>query len=161
MWLVEIELAAQRSLRERGYVSRREPLSPTLSHKGRGSALPAWTDGRFLRRVGPGSRFTWPGRRRDEVPLPTKKLLHDAIQRRVILLARGVVRVRRGRVVRWGMGVVVAARCVQSLFNQVAQGVAERVAAARIARAVASIARTATRSKKPAPHFLQLGISRI
>src|SRR5271154_3574052 len=91
--------------------------------------------------------------------LPPEKLLHDVVQRLVIWLARGIVRVRRGRAIRRGRRRrVVAARRVQPLLNQVAQGVAERVASARIARAVASII---ARREQAAAHLLQLGIGGV
>src|ERR1700733_1453007 len=162
MWFVEIELARaarssplplwERSEMQRSEVSGRgvtsceeNPPPQPPPPKGGGGHCRGGLVGRFLRRMGPGSAFaldnasrcqelTWSGRRpRDEVPLPPEKLLHDAIQRLIILLARGIVRVRRGRVVRRGRRrCVVAARGVQSLLNQVAQGVAKRVSATRI-----------------------------
>src|SRR3984885_5776878 len=90
--------------------------------------------------------------------LPPEKLLHDVIQRLVVLLARGIVGVWRRRAIRRGRRRrVVAARRVQSLLKQVARGIAERVAAARIARAVASIARR----EQAVAHLLQLGVGRI
>ena len=87
--------------------------------------------------------------------LPPEQLLHDVIQRLIVLLlARGIVRVWRGGIVwRGRRRRIVAARRVQSLLNQIAQGVAERVAAARIARAAASVI---ARRKQAAAHFLEL-----